>query len=170
MRKSLMALAVALLPGVASATTVVVDGGSYDIFADDYRFNDVFLVGDAADVLTFTFVNYSTTAAALTVFGATVQQLTAAFTDGVDISFGTFSTFIAQGVTDGFETTILLAANSSTDLVLDFGAVVEKGAEGGSADIDFALEAAAVPVPAAGLMLLGALGGLGVLRRRKSRA
>lgn len=170
MKTTLGAAAIALLPVMGSAATTVTTGGTYDVLADAYRFEAGHQVGDAGGEYTFTFYNSSSTAAALTLFGGTVKQVTAAFDDGVSIMFGDkFTRDYAEGETDFFRTTFTLAAGETQVLTIMFGDTVSVGRFGnGDANIDFSLAATTVPVPAAGLLLLTALGGAAALRRRKS--
>ncbi|WP_210528223.1 VPLPA-CTERM sorting domain-containing protein [Rubellimicrobium arenae] len=156
-------------PCVASATTLVSPGGSYDLLSDDFFFDGVFEIGDAGDTYTFSFTNTSSGGAALSILGGTVQQLSAAFKGGVSFAFGTAAPVtVGQDVTTGFEEPLFVQAGQTVDLVLTFGEVIDTGVrKGGVADIDFAVEAAVIPVPAAGLLLLSALGGMAALGRRK---
>ncbi|WP_176559560.1 VPLPA-CTERM sorting domain-containing protein [Rubellimicrobium roseum] len=166
------AAAMALVPAVASATTTLAPGGSYDLLADDFFFDGQFNIGDAGNTYTIAFTNSSDKFAAISILGATVQQLSAAFTDGVTFTFGSLDPVkIAQDVSSGFETSLTVAAGETVNLSVQFGQVVDTGVrKGGVADIDFAVEAAVVPVPAAGLLLLTAMGGLAAMRRRKTVA
>ncbi len=162
------AAALALTPFAVSAATVVNDGGTYDVLADSYEFQESYDVGESGDTLTFTFENTSGADAAVTFFGVTVQQNTAVFDDGVSVDFGTYSETFDEGDSGGDNTTFTIAAGDSATLTIMFGDVVDTGPTGGSTDIDFTVEAAVVPVPAAGLLLLSALGGAVALRRRKN--
>ena len=86
----------------------------------------------------------------------------------VDDTVFTFST-----AADGVLGTIDLPADKDTGMVTFASSIIRVGdsitiSYGGSGGVD-ALQLAAVPVPAAGLMLLTALGGLGVAQRRRAR-
>ncbi|WP_210526666.1 VPLPA-CTERM sorting domain-containing protein [Rubellimicrobium arenae] len=169
-----LGLAAALLavPVMASATTVVTPGGSYDLLSDDFFFEQAFDLGDAGDTYVFSFENTSDRLAAVALLGGTVQQLSAAFQGGVSITFGSAGPFtFAEDETSGFENTLLVGAGETVDLTLTFGQVIDTGVRpGGKTDIDFAIEAAVIPVPATGLLLLTAVGGLAALRRRRAAA
>jgi len=166
----LAAAAVALAPLAASAATIN-SGDTVDILAEDvYEYDTDFMVNAAGDTLTFTFENNGAADAVLTFFGITVEQSAAAFSDGVDVMFGPYTTSFDEGVTGGDSTTFQIAAMSSATLTITFGDVVDVGPTGGNANIDFSVAAAVVPLPAAGLLLLTALGGVAAMRRRKTAA
>ena len=164
-----LAAAMMMAPLAASAATVV-PGGSYDLLADDYTFDQKLNVGAAGQTYTFSFTNTSDKLAALTVAGVNVRQATAKFTGGVQFMAGPLSFGFAEDETGGREGTFKVAAGQSIDVVLSFGDVIDSGIKNskGKAQVGFDIEAAVVPVPAAGLLLLTALGGLGFARRRKS--
>lgn len=85
-------------------------------------------------------------------------------TESVTISMGSWSTTIAN---------ILSADNASQTFSFTTSGGNLSFANAGGDNIGAVLSSvqlAAVPVPAAGLMLLGALGGLGAMRRRKAKA
>jgi hypothetical protein len=170
LRAGAIALALAVAPVAASSATMVTDGGGpYDLLADMYKFEGDFVAGTAGDTLTFSFVNSSNTTAAVTFFGITLNQLSAAFTDGVQLTFGPIiDSFGTTSV--GEQYSFLVDPNQVVNLAITFGNVFDTIPDGftGQANIDFQVTAAAVPLPAAGFLLLGALGGLAALRRRKS--
>lgn len=83
------------------------------------------------------------------------------------------TTFTFSTVADGILGTIPLTGEGETGKVAFASSVLRVGDSltinyGGSGGVD-SLVLAAVPVPAAGLMLLTALGGLGVAHRRRAR-
>ena len=167
-----VAAVISITPFAASAATVVIDGGGpYDVLADSYVFEKDFDPGALGETLTFVFQNTSLATQVVGVSVATINQLTAYFTDGVTAEWlSGQSHFTAQGVFDAFQINTVLAAGASDTLQFTFGNVVDAPTNGdGIANIDFQV-VAAVPVPAAGFLLFGALGGLAALRRRKSTA
>lgn len=172
-RAASVAAALALGPVAASATTIVNNGGTYDLLADSYFFNGDFEIGDKAGSYTFDFINTASTTASV-VFGATVLQVSAAFKPGVAFLIdGQPSVSVVAGETTGFVDSFFVDAGETVSILVAFGRVVDTGLfAGGMADIDFALEAsvAAVPVPASALLLASAVGGLAFARRRKARA
>ena len=167
------AVSVALLPAAASAVTVdssstIFDSGpSLDILGGPYFFGATFTNVDGAGMFTFDFFNSSATQTTVGVTIGTVLQSTAAFTGGLTAAWlAGGSVTIPEGVTDSFQISTLLGAGATDTLKINYGAVV--GGSAGRADLD--LTVAAVPLPAGGLLLLGALGGLAALRRRKQAA
>lgn len=167
-----LATALMVAPMAGTAATVVVNGGGpYDVLADSYTFEQDFNPSDPGGILTFIFQNTSATTQVVGVSIATINQLTAYFTGGVTTQWlAGQSHFTAQGAFDAFQINTVLAAGASDTLQIIFGNVVDSPTTGvGRANIDFQV-VAAVPVPAAGFLLVGALGGLAALRRRKAAA
>lgn len=170
------AAALAIAPLAASAATITPadsGGAAFDLLADTYSFQEQFAVGDTGDTLTFDFENTSGSTAAVTLFGWTVEQNAAAFTGGVDISFGTYVASADQGVSTGGNAQFFVGAGDTVTLTLTYGDVFDTFGSthpDDLADIDFTVQAAIVPVPAAGLLLLTALGGAFAMRRRKTAA
>ncbi|TNC71400.1 VPLPA-CTERM sorting domain-containing protein [Rubellimicrobium roseum] len=169
-----VAAAIMAVPVAASAATVRLDptdsGSTYDLLADDYGFAEVFGLGTPGATLTYSFENTSDRLAALTIVGGSVLQVGASFADGISFMVGDQMFDYAEGQSDTFGTSLTVAAGETVDLVLSFGQVVDNAsvAGKGSATATFTVEAAVVPVPAAGLLLLTAMGGLALARRRKS--
>ncbi len=144
-----------------SWATVSVLGGA--------NFNSTFSNGDPAGHLCFNFTNSSASAAAVTLAVATVNQYANlwGFTNGVNLASEQLGNLwdVAQGenATKAFKFNI--AANSTIFFDWTYGAAYATGFS--LPQINFSVTAAAVPVPAAGVLLLGGLGAMGALRRRK---
>lgn len=90
-------------------------------------------------------------------FSLNIEITSGGSTDDDDFTIGTFN--IMETLT--FDLSGIAGADSVDDIVFTFDAVTHGG------DISFA-EISQVPVPAAGVLLAGALGGMVVLRRRKA--
>jgi hypothetical protein len=195
-RKALFGLAVALAAGAAvpaSAITVTSAGvsgdpscsttgsladtwGDIDVLAGA-SFNAEFVNSDVGGNFCFSLNNTSTTAAVVTLAVATVNQGvnpfggTWGFTNGVQLvseQLGTLWT-VAQGAFDAESFVFTIAAG---DIVYFDWIYGDPYTNAGLArpEIDFAVFASPVPLPAGGLLLIGALGGLAILRRRKTLA
>ena len=188
LKTTLAASALALMAGAASAAHVEYSGnlaGFQTAGGDDmiplsmgpFDFNATFIADDADDVggmFEFNFTNDYTSSVALTVADITINQInsTAGFTGGVVTTFGTNTRTSAQGSADGFTFTSMVGVGESITLTFDYGDAY--GTPGFmdsfvGPDIDFLIEVTptAVPVPAAGFMLLAGLGGLAAARRKK---
>ncbi|WP_255576521.1 VPLPA-CTERM sorting domain-containing protein [Jannaschia sp. AI_61] len=171
--KALVAAAsLALAPVAASALTVnpasnIADGQTgIDINAGPYLYSANFEDSDAAGVLTFEFVNNSASFKTVgAVFGTALQSVLN-FSGGVVAAWGngTFAMVPDTDPTGSFNVSTLLGAGVSDTLTTTFGdpTAIRSGGQG---SINFTV--AAVPVPAAGLLLIGALGGMAAMRRRK---
>ncbi len=136
-------------------------------------FGATFANTDTGGNLCFNFNNSSTTDAAVTIAVATVNQQGSdwGFLGGVQLfseqSGSTPIWTVAQGVSALKEFTFLIAASSSIYFDWSYGDPYTSKTFN-FPQINFTVGATPVPVPAAGLLLLGALGGLAALRRRKS--
>ena len=162
-----------MLPVAASAVTfdplnTLVDGGSYDIFADPLFFNSSYVNADVAGTYKFTFTNLTTTAVTAAVTVGTVNQFLLKFgLTGVTFTWltGGNTATIATNVSGSITLDTVIAGLGSDTLKVAFGDPTQRRTNGrGTID----LSVAAVPLPAGGLLLLGALGGIAALRRRKA--
>ena len=162
-----------MLPVAASAVTfdplnTLVNGGSYDIFADPLFFNSSYVNADVAGTYKFTFTNLTTTAVTAAVTVGTVNQFLLKFgLTGVTFTWltGGNTATIATNVSGSITLDTVIAGLGSDTLQVAFGDPTQKR-KLGRGTID--LSVAAVPLPAGGLLLLGALGGIAALRRRKA--
>ena len=163
-----------MLPVAASAVTfdplnTLVNGGSYDIFADPLFFNSSYLHADVAGTYKFTFTNLTTTAVTAAVTVGTVNQFLLKFgLTGVTFTWltGGNTATIATNVSGSVTLSTVIAGLGSDTLKVAFGDPTQRVRKG-RGTIDLAV-AAVVPLPAGGLLLLGALGGIAALRRRKA--
>jgi hypothetical protein len=174
MKTLIGAAAIAALPIAAGAVTVTEGinfGGTYDV-PGNYASTVAFSNGDAGGSLTWTFQNTSDTAQAVTLASATIQQFLnfAYFTGGTTTSLNGSSQATGQGAVDAFNLETVIGAGASADLVFTFGDVFETPGNDVVFDFNVASEATVIPLPASVFMLLAALGGLGVLGRRRDAA
>lgn len=158
-----------------NTTNDIVDGGSYDIFGGPYAFGVFFDAADPPTVFSFDFFNSSATDATVGITIGTLLQAFSRFTGGVTVAWTAGgSVFLPAAVggpanpsrNQGFTVFTNLAAGGGSDtLTLTFGNSQGVGRPGLQMNVS-----ALIPLPAGGLLLLGALGGLAALRRRKMAA
>lgn len=166
------ATALALTPVVGSAASIhLVEGGT----ANEFTVGDELLyaqtgLGPAAGSLTFSLDAIPPTEAELSAqlntleFTGTFNNLVITLDGEAATLVGTFTNTTLYEVDSIFNST-----NGFTqELVISWDSV--SPAEGISAGINIQGVVAAVPVPAGGLLLISALGGIMVLRRRKAAA
>ena len=162
--KALMgALAVAALPMTASAlTTITSNIDATNELDDGTDYGAVFTTrgGEAGSQLMYTFTNNT---------GGAVKIDTSGFTGpnigGLVITFNGTTLTIPAGTTADFIS--FLDVGESSDFFLDYGVTnpnVSQGTFGTS------LTVAAVPLPAGALLLVSAIGGMAIARRRKTAA
>ena len=175
---TLAAVVATLLPMAASATTLN-PGDTVDMVGS-YDFSQTFGGSDVAGVYTFTFWNYNAVNSNIAITDATIQAKNLAFGNfltgfpGVSFKWATdtvaFLSNVGTASIAGASHTIL--ANSSEVLTITFGdPTVRQGrtaSSKGTLTLSISADPAPVPLPAGGLLLLGALGGIAALRRRKT--
>ena len=169
----------ALVPFAASAATVDVLEGDISFDATTMtgtitvpgaaRINLSFEAGHPGGTALFTIDNVSTTPVLVEVVSYTVQQGGSAygFFGGVDVWFdGNLVESVPQGGTSVGQPILNTVLGAGVDSSFSF----EYGAAFGSlpSDLDLGIVATAIPIPAAGFLLLGALGGLAAVRRKDS--
>ena len=174
--KKMVALALAVGLAVASqasaATVTLTDGGTVNplVATDVYLYEEVLDASGGAGTRSFTFVaskdNAPITLGAAAAHLTLVGDLTGAFMSWFD---GTTTTSIAL-------TPVILGAGrayignlstlfTSPDKLVQ---TVSIGWDSFNGPVQLSLQVAAVPLPAGGLLLIGAIGGLAALRRRKT--
>jgi hypothetical protein len=144
------------------ATVNVLAGATFE-----GSFSDIDLGGN----LCFNFANSSLVDAVVTFAVATVNQGGSiwGFRDGVQLvseQLGNLWT-VAEGADDSNSFTFLIAAGDTVFFDWIYGDPYGE-TDNLYSNIDFVVYASPVPLPAGGLLLIGAIGGLAALRRRKA--
>lgn len=150
-------------------------GGTYDMLGGGFFYGEAFIATDGAGFRDFTFENNHATAQNLMLTTATVNALAGMFTGGIKFQWltsGLFMNVTQATMISAFSLDNLIAANSDDTLRITFGDPANRGAATGNPGFTVNLVAFPVPIPlpAGGLLLIGALGGLAALRRRKMAA
>lgn len=170
-------LALSVFGGVAQAATITLnDGDTINPInvADVYIFEDVLPQGTTggAGSVSFTFVanasqlplSLLSATANLKFNGATISGLTLSLFDGVNTVFAPL-TVAGSAVFGEFINSFSNPDGLTQTLTLGW-----TGYDTRRGTIQLSVAVAAVPLPAGGLLLIGAIGGLAALRRRKAMA
>ena len=160
------------MAGSASALTHVSAGGSYDITSDNLFFGAVDTGPGGGGTYSVNFTSPSGPVLGKAGASITLRLLNAAFPAGLTMSWvdannpnNVLATTAILGDVTTKLNTIFSASSPNTlsqNLVFSWAA--------SSPGVTFDFDVAAVPLPAGGLLLLTALGGLGLVRRRKAAA
>lgn len=171
--------AVVAMPLLANASTLspandIVNGGTYDMFGPHF-FAEAFSNADGAGVREFTFTNSDTVRQNLLLTTATVNALATMFTGGVTFEWlrSGISLFASEAETNySGQISNMIRAGGSDTLRVTYGDPERRpgGSAGGNGHFSLELDGApsTVPLPAGGLLLMGALGGIAALRRRRN--
>lgn len=178
MKKLLLATALVAAPFAASAASVISSGVSGGCATDAYAggigqidalagasWTAFFEDGDAADACLFDVNNTSATSKVVTLAVVNVNQSDDWGFDGGASLSGAVSDSFTQGVAYAKEYSFHIAAGGTAWFDWSWGEAYDAG--GAGPFINFSLKASEVPVPAAGFLLLGGLGGLAAMKRRK---
>lgn len=165
-RMTIAALAAAvLMTGSASALTSVTQGGSYDINSDNLFYGAAASNGGAGSysVNFFSLVDptraQSNASVTLNILG-TFSGLTMSW-----VQAGTNTVLNSTAILAGVTTlnTLFTAPNLSQSLVFTW---TDSQLSKSGRPVTFDFDVSSVPLPAGGILLLTALGGLGIARRR----
>lgn len=166
-----------LIPLSATGSTVnpdsdIASGGVYNIFTPHF-YAEAFKTEDGAGAREFTFVNDDPLSVTLLLTTATVNALAAMFKGGVTFAWLESGNSIHVGAQKRYfsgELDTMIAGGGIDTLRISFGDPKTRVGfpDGGIAHFSIETVAAPspVPLPAGGLLLLGALGGIAALRRR----
>ncbi len=161
--------AVVVMTGSASALTGVTSGGSYDITSDNAFIGAASSNGGAGSYS----VNFTSPTDPLRgKSNASLTQIVLGAFTGLTVSWldaATSSILNTAAVVTGVTSlnTTFSGANLSQNLVFNW---TDSKLLSNGQPVKFDFDVSAVPLPAGGLLLLTALGGLGVVRRRKTGA
>lgn len=138
-----------------------------------YDFQAGFVDEDDAGVFQFDFVNTLDSLAIVTLADFTIlQNNNELFEGGVTTTFGDMVEVTMGGELGSFVLEAMVGAGEMISLVIDYGNPIGNMGSLGEVgpDIDFIVNAAPIPVPAAMPLLAAGLGALGFVARRRKKA
>ena len=157
-------LASGLAATSAGAVTVVANGGTYDVPGDDTQF-----IGDVKDSsggagsysVTFNNASAGTGVATVTIGELTASTFSNLMASWVDLDDTVLASTAVTPVVTSLSTMFMDPDSLSQSLVFSWtDSLVGSG-------FDFEVEVSPIPLPAAGLMLLTGIAGLGAIRSRR---
>lgn len=167
------ALALVIPGGAAYAATVTLSNGDVinplDV-GDEYLFETLLSGPGGPGSVSFTFTALAADAplpvlaSTANVIGGTLTGAYMTWFDGVNTYSGTLTSFGSPVFAIIGQASTLFTDPSALTQVLTFGWTGRSGSS------QVSVRVSAVPLPAGGLLLIGALGGLAALRRRKMAA
>lgn len=168
MKKALLFAAIMLAPAMASATTIVVEGGGpYDVTSDTLFTGIVISFAGGPGTYTVDFVSPGAAIAAIADAAVTTADIDTIFTD-LTMSWLDGASLNTLVLSPGIDTlsTVFSGAFLSQRLQFSWTDSVQLAGFG----YDVSTAPAPVPLPASVLLLGAALAGLGLLRRRRNAA
>jgi hypothetical protein len=164
------------LAGFENGATVIALPGQYDFQSKFDELADLGTTGSYA----FQFQNQSASSIAITLLGVSITQIGSRFFDQINPDpdkTAVITDFDGQTITtdtkesDGFNLSTVVAPLGTIWLAFDWGAVNQGTFDGKitGPHIDFLVEASVVPLPAALVLFLSGLAGIGFLGRYNAK-